>query len=70
MMDMKEKDVNVCIALDEELKLKIVESEEEALVFIRYEYSSSYELFGLVPEPEKAFKKFKKKRLQWKQYYY
>jgi hypothetical protein len=64
IMNVSQEKVNVHVAVDEDLNLKIVSSEEEALSFLAYEYTKNYKLFGLVPNPEKEFKKLKKRELQ------
>ena len=61
MMDISEPRCNVSIALNEDMELHLVETEDQALKYMDYEYSKHYRFYGLVPSPEVAFEYYKEK---------
>lgn len=64
IMNIISSNPNLEFALNEDLELYLVESEEEALEVLNVEYSSRYVLYGLIPDPTKAFNKLKSNRLK------
>ncbi len=59
LIDTRQEELNIVVAIDEDLQTHLVDTEEEAIEFIKYEYCKGYELFGLVGGCQEAFKKLK-----------